>query len=556
MDYDAVIVGAGLSGIGALYRLRKLGLRCLIVEKENDIGGVWCKNRYPGARIDTGIPSYVLDMPECWGSWTWSDTYPEWIEIQNYINHCDNKISIRDHSMVKTRVTKAWFDEDKKKWFTLCDNSTTLTSTYLICAVGVTSRRTQCLDEKLVEFEGEIHHPSEWPQNDVSPEGKDVAIIGTGCTGIQIAEAWALRAKSLTVYQRTYNTALPQLSKQKTRKIPEDITENQLASREDTPSGVAHWAYNDRKSLDDSPEDRENFFRRLYEAGGLRFWLCGYEDLVSDPAANRLAYDFWARVTRSRIKDPQKRDILAPLTPKYLLGTRRPAQEVKFYELFDHETVNVFDISANPIEKFASDGIIFQDGTKKQHDIIIPAIGFTNAVDNIGALEIRGIDSKPLVTVLEEGSRTQLGIMVHGFPNMFIMCGPQAPSEQSNLPTCIDLQLRWIVNVVSHARENGIDYFHPTRRATEKWNAEVQSSATPGSCWPTSSRYINDEPIFYSGGIPRYKQFLLLDSLDPIHYHCIKAPRGWNVLKLYLQQTFKHALARFLSSHTDTADVS
>ncbi|CAG8111486.1 unnamed protein product [Penicillium salamii] len=348
-EYDAIIVGAGMSGIGALYRLRKIGLRCLILEKKSDIGGVWLGNRYPGARIDTGIPSYLLDIPECWSTWTWSCDYPESVEIRRYINHCDQQISIRDHTLVSTGVKNAWFDETSCQWFTICDNDTVFKSKYFICAVGITSRRSQSLDAELAEFRGELYHPNDWPDG-VSPEDKDGAIIGTGCTGVQIAESWAPRAKSLTVYQRTYNTALPQLrTKQESDELPREIKKEHLESRETTGSGVAFWRSRDKDTLDDTVDDREEFYRHLYEGSGLRFWLCGYRDLVSNPIANRLAYDFWAKVTRPRIQDPQKRDILAPVVPKYSFGTRRPAHEIEYFELFNRENVNVVDITADQI---------------------------------------------------------------------------------------------------------------------------------------------------------------------------------------------------------------
>ncbi|OJJ42762.1 hypothetical protein ASPZODRAFT_76183 [Penicilliopsis zonata CBS 506.65] len=509
---DVVIIGAGLGGIAALYHLQRIGLRCQVLEKEADIGGVWQRNRYPGARIDTGIPSYLLDMPECWKTWNWSCKHPDHEEIRRYLDHCDDQTSIRDHVLFNTEVIGAQFDTSSQNWITVCADRTVVQSKYLVSAVGITCSRSRSLDTDLASFEGDIYHPSEWPMNEVSPEGKDVAVIGTGCTGVQIVQTWGSKAKSLTLYQRSYNTALPLLPaavgyKKESKGLSIEAYQQLLASRYETLTGVAACSYQNKDTLDDSPKEREALYRSLYDAGSLDFWLCGYRDLTTNPTANRLAHEYWAKRTREKIHNPRKRDLLAPLKPLYPFAAKRPALEFGFFEQFNQDSVDVVDIETNPIARFTVDGIMLADGTYNHHDIVIPAIGFTNAVVNITSLGIRSEEGILLKDIWNQRLRTLFGIMVRELPNMFIINGPQAPSEQSNLPTCIDLQVNWIADLLVNAQRDGVETIRPTEEAIEEWNSKVQAF---NKCHkPTTSRCNSDgDLIFFNGGIPRYAEAL------------------------------------------------
>ncbi|KAJ5698003.1 FAD/NAD(P)-binding domain-containing protein [Penicillium macrosclerotiorum] len=383
-DVDVIIIGAGFGGISALYHLRKLGLKCAIIEKGKDIGGVWYWNQYPGARTDSGIPSYELDIPECWQTWTWSDPFPGHQEIRDFLDHCDRQIGIREHVIFEKKVIGAQFIRDLSTWAVNLDNGSTLNSKYLICATGVTSQKPDTFDEDLKSFHGKVYFPSNWPQHEIHPEGKDIA--------------------------RSYNTALPMPTQPSDGLDYQGKNEDRakmIASRITTPSGVALWAPQEKGTFEVSDEEREAMYRYLYQRGALSFWLSGFNDVTKDKAANRLAYDFWALNTRSKIHDARKRDILAPIEPSYPFGVKRPGIDNGYFEQFNRESVDVVDLRRTPISAFKGDGIITEDNTFRHHDIIIPAIGFTTVIENLKALGVTDINGASLGKLWANGIRTK-----------------------------------------------------------------------------------------------------------------------------------------------------
>ncbi|KAG0158395.1 hypothetical protein PDIDSM_5909 [Penicillium digitatum] len=397
-SFDVIIVGAGYGGISALYHLCKLGLTCQIVEKGADIGGVWYWNRYPGARTDSGIPSYELNIPECWKTWKWSSCFPDHTEIRQFMDHCDRQIHIREHVLFNRTVIGAQFSQLSHEWKVSLDNLSTLSAKYLVSAIGVTSQRPTLMDKDLKLLNGEVYFPSNWPHREISPEGKDIAIIGTGSTAVQIVQDWGPRAKSLVVYQRCYNTALP------IPVVPFDEIEGQdsiekqekaIAFRMKTPSGLAIWEPQKISTFDVSEEEREKKLNQLFDRG-LSFWVSGYNDLTTNKAANRVAYDFWARKTRAKIHDRRKRDALAPLEPTYLFGIKRPGLDNGYFEQFNRPNVDVVNLRDTPIASFVHDGIVTTEGKFRHHDMVIPAIGFKNVIENMKSLGIKGLDGVSL----------------------------------------------------------------------------------------------------------------------------------------------------------------
>ncbi|PWY71035.1 FAD/NAD(P)-binding domain-containing protein [Aspergillus heteromorphus CBS 117.55] len=504
---DVIIIGAGLGGISALYHLRKLGLTCLIIEKGKDIGGVWYWNCYPGARTDSGIPSYELNIPECYETWTWSIMFPGHHEMRRFIDHCDKQIGIRKDVLLGKIMVGAHFDIVHGRWAVDLDDGSSLTGKYLVCAVGTTSQRSTAMDKQVKRFRGRVYFPCAWPKHEVSPEGQDVAVVGTGNTAVQLVEEWGPRARSLTVYQRTYNTVLPVPSR------PSDglchsnsIKERKrlIASRTTTPYGMAVWGPQDKETFAVSDEKRQSHFQKIFQQG-LAFLVCGYRDLTLNPKANRAAYDFWASKTRQQIRDPWERDILAPAEPTHFFGVKRPGLGRGYYEQFNRKNVDIVDLRSNAIATVVADGIVTADGAFHHHDIVIPAIGSKNVRENLVSLGIRDLDGHPLGDLWADGLRTFLGVMHHGLPNMFMVSGPQSPGEQSNVPTCIDIQVRWIADMIDTIERKGLMAIQPTSRSMETWNDKVYGVFKRDFYSTTTCRYTSEgQPMFYQGGIPQY----------------------------------------------------
>ena len=201
MEADAIIVGGGFSGIYILHRLRdQLGLNVKIIEEKSDLGGVWHRNIYPGARVDSPSPVYGFGIEEVHKIWTWSQAYPGQAELQAYFKHVDSVLSIKKDCIFNTRVNGASFNPEIAKWIVRTEDGRTAVAKYFIPAIGFAALEHVPDWRGIDSFKGTIHHSSNWPCNGVDVKGKHVAVIGTGATAIQIIQEWAKEAGELFVF--------------------------------------------------------------------------------------------------------------------------------------------------------------------------------------------------------------------------------------------------------------------------------------------------------------------------------------------------------------------
>ena len=210
-EYDAIIVGAGFSGLYQLICLRdQLGLNCLVLETGDDVGGTWYWNRYPGARCDTESHAYSYYFSdELLKEWTWSERYPGHAEIRKYMNFVADKFDLKKNILFKQKVTSAKFKEDSNNWNVITNDNNHFKSKFLITAVGCLSNTNIPKIKGLEDFKGNYFHTGNWPKDGVSFAEKSVGQIGTGSTGIQAVPVIAAEAKHLTVFQRTANYSIP-----------------------------------------------------------------------------------------------------------------------------------------------------------------------------------------------------------------------------------------------------------------------------------------------------------------------------------------------------------
>jgi cation diffusion facilitator CzcD-associated flavoprotein CzcO len=195
----------------------------------------------------------------------------------------------------------------------------------LIIAAGFAAKRYIPAYESMEKFEGIIHHSSFWPPEDVDVKGKRVAVVGTGASGVQIAQEWGPQVQHLSVFQRTPNLALP-MGKRPMTKDEQDVLKSTYPQifdmRERCFAGFT-YDFSEKNTWDETPEQREAFYEKLWRQGGFALWLGGYKDYLFDLKANREAYNFWAKKQRQRITDPRKRDILCPLEPPHPFGVSK-----------------------------------------------------------------------------------------------------------------------------------------------------------------------------------------------------------------------------------------
>lgn len=318
----------------------------------------------------------------------------------------------------QTRVVGAQFDKPSSKWIIKTEDGRTARARYLLLATGFAATRHFPDWMGMDTFKGEIHHSSFWPDAGVDVKGKRVAVIGTGSTGVQIAQETAKTAGSVTVFQRTPNLALPMQQSKVTSDVQQqrkDQYADIMKSRMTTFAGF-EYDFAQRNTFDDTPEQREAFYEERFKNGGFEFWLANYKDLLFDKDANTEAYNFWAKKTRARINDPRKRDILAPLTPPHAFGTKRPSLEQNYYEMLDKPENDVVDVKQTPIVEITETGIKTNDGKLREFDVIALATGFDSVTGGMKNMGLKDVDGIALSEKWRLGTWSYLGMSCAGYP--------------------------------------------------------------------------------------------------------------------------------------------
>ncbi|KAI9035040.1 flavin-containing monooxygenase [Aspergillus affinis] len=513
LELDALIVGAGFSGIYYLHELRKLGLKAIIYEAGHDIGGTWRWNCYPGARVDSEIPEYQFSIPETWKDWTWSTNYPAYDEIRAYFDHVERVLNIKKDCSFGTFVNGASFDTPSGRWQITTTDGRKASAKYLIVSTGFAAKRHIPDWPGIESFRGVIHHSSFWPEEGVDLKGKRVGVIGTGASGVQLTQALGPVAGSLKVFQRTPNLAVPMRRRDLTVEEQEQLKPiyPELFSLREKAFGGFHYTFSERGTFEDNEQEQQAFLGRLWQLGGFRLWVANYKDSLHDAKANRVVYDFWAERVRQRIDDPVTRDLLAPLEPLHPWGVKRPSLEVDYFEQFNRPTVELVDIRNNAIERITETGLQLADGTHYDLDAICIATGFdvsTGALVNMG---LRSIEGRELKDEWAASVQTYLGMTISGYPNLFTTYGPHAPTALSNGPTCIEVQGRWVIDAIKQMERRGIKSINATGAAAHAWKHRIEALSNPTLFPTTRSTYMGGtfpgkpfEQLNWTGGIPAY----------------------------------------------------
>src|SRR5438067_9335965 len=210
LDFDAVIIGAGVSGLYQLYKLRELGLNVRVFETGTGVGGTWYWNRYPGARFDSESYTYAYSFsPDLLEEWSWDERFAGQPETERYLNHVADKFDLRRDIQFNSRVAAAHYREETRSWDVVLEDGRQYATRFLITAIGVLSAPTMPRIAGVETFRGESFHTHYWPKKPVSFEGKRVAVIGTGATAVQAITEIAKTVGHLTVLQRTPNWCAP-----------------------------------------------------------------------------------------------------------------------------------------------------------------------------------------------------------------------------------------------------------------------------------------------------------------------------------------------------------
>ena len=515
MIYDVVIIGAGVSGLFQLHRIRGLGLSVHVFEAGDGVGGTWYWNRYPGARFDSESYSYGYSFsPELLDKWEWSEHFAAQPETLRYLNHVADRFDLRRDISFARRVDAATWNEDEHRWEIVLDDGTSATARFVINAIGALSAPSMPSYEGMATFAGPSFHTSQWPTEAVELAGKRVGIIGTGATAVQVIQEIAKVVRHLTVFQRSPNWCAPLHNRPIEAAEQAAIKANYHATFElcrSTFGGFLHDSIK-HKALDATPDERAALWNRLYDEPGFGIWMANYRDVLVNAEANALLSHFVAGKIRGRVHDPHVAEKLIPTNHGF--GTRRIPLETGYYEVYNQSNVRLVDITETPIVRVDATGIETA-GEHHDLDVIIYATGFDAVVGPFNRIDIRGLDGVALRDVWAKGPRTYLGLMVSGFPNMFITVGPHNAAAFCNMPRCIEHNVEWFTELIAAMTTAGQTRIDATLAAQDAWMSEVDVLAermllSKVNSWFTgintnvagrSERAV----LLYVGGFPAYQ---------------------------------------------------
>tara|TARA_A100001037_G_scaffold18_1_gene28 strand:- start:62 stop:1654 length:1593 start_codon:yes stop_codon:yes gene_type:complete len=514
MSFDAIIVGAGISGMYQLYRLRELGMKVRVFESGSDVGGTWYWNRYPGARFDSESWSYGFSFSEeLLQEWEWPEHFSAQPDTLRYLNYVADKFDLRREMRFNAKVTAAHFDDDTNSWTVTTESGEQATAPLLIMGLGPLSAHTLPNIPGRDDYEGPAYHTARWPHEPVDLKDKRVGIIGTGACGIQAIQTIAKEVGSLTIFQRKPNWAAPLHNSKITPEEQEEIRASYPEIFERCRNTVACFIHNPdlRYTLETPPEEREEFWEKLYSEPGFGIWMGNFRDMVIDEEANRLASEFVAKKIRQRVKDPKVAEKLIPKDHGF--GMRRVPLESGYFEVYNQDNVELIDISETPIERITKKGIRTSD-RDFEFDFMIYATGFDGVTGPYDRIDIRGSGGRSLKEDWIGTPRTLLGVQAEGYPNMFMVLGPH--TARGNIPRNIEEIVDWITDMIKFMREEGYSRSEPRPEAVAEWGEAVEKvskillSSKIGS-WQTGVNQNvpgRDKPrvLGYNGGVFRYRK--------------------------------------------------
>lgn len=513
---DAIVVGAGITGLYQLDRLLEAGFDVRLLEAGSGVGGTWFWNRYPGARFDSESYSYqYFHSPELLREWTWGEEYAGQPETERYLNLAADRLGLRPHIVLDSRVDAATYDDTGAPdggpmWTVTTTQGAVHRARFLITAVGILSAPSFPTAPGLDDFAGDCYHTGLWPHGDVSFAGKHVAVIGTGSSGVQIIPFVAREAARLTVFQRTPNWCTPinnrPIPPERSAHLRETAAELH-ATCMSTPGGFVHRPL-EQAGTEVGAAEREEHWQALYDRPGLSVLLNNYRDTATDKDINLALSEFIAERIRARVHDPA---VAAKLIPTdHTFGMKRPPLEDGYFEVFNEDHVTLVSLGEEPIQRFVPAGIVTSSGLVEVDQIVL-ATGFDAVTGSLLQMGIRGTADLALADHWTGGPRTHLGLMTAGFPNLFMVGGAQ--STTGNIPRSTETQVDWVTTLLRRMRERDETVVTTDEQAEEAWLDTVDSTIRGtvlehATSWAFGSNVPGKRHryLLWAGGLPRYRE--------------------------------------------------
>lgn len=430
----AVIIGAGFAGLGMAIALRRAGIEDFVVlEKAAEVGGTWRDNSYPGCACD--VPSHVY----CYSfapNPDWTETYASWSEIRDYIERCVDRFGVRDHIRFRSEAVAAEFDEGSGRWTVTTGTGEKIRARVVIAGVGPLARFSLPALPGLERFQGTKFHSARW-DHDFDPRGKRVASIGTGASAIQYVPELAKSVEKLHVFQRTPAWVLP---------------------RHERRYGRLR-----RAAFARVPGARALYRQGLFWALELRAFA-----FVSQPAVLRLFERRALAHLHASISDPVLRE---KLTPHYRMGCKRILMSNTYYPALAQPNV---ELVTSGVREITERGIVAGDGVERPVDAIVFGTGF-DVHDYLGKLRVSGRDGRDLGELwTRDGAQAHLGTTVSGFPNLFILVGPNTGLGHNSLIYMMESQIALVMRCVERLRAAPRSSIEVREEAQRAFNERLQ----------------------------------------------------------------------------------
>jgi cation diffusion facilitator CzcD-associated flavoprotein CzcO len=505
---DAIVIGAGITGLYQLHLLRELGLSVRCYDGAGGVGGTWYWNRYPGCRFDSETETYAYSFSEELSQeWDWKEHFSAQPETERYLNYVADKFNLREDIQLNAWVKSAIYDENESCWTVELESGEKVRAQFVIAAVGILSARYTPAFEGIESFTGISYHTSRWPHEQVNFAGKRVAVIGTGSTGIQLIQEIAKEVGQLTVFQRTANFAVPirnrPVDPETQRRWKATYPEIHKQLRE-TPTGFIHRP--DPRSFSDvSPEERLALYEELWLRPGFAKWLGNFSDILTNREANADFSEFVRNKIRARVNDPVLAEKLVPKDHPF--GAKRVPLETDYYEAYNRSNVSLVYVRETPIERITPAGVKTSEA-EYEFDIIIYATGFDAISGGLTQIDIHGIGGETFKEKWSDGPRSYLGIQTSGFPNFFI----SQNAAFCNFTVCAETIAEWISDCIGWVREKGFSSIEALPESEEAWVKQLnelaeQTVIVDGNSWFVGANIPGKKRAtqMYAGSAPSFR---------------------------------------------------
>jgi len=510
---DVLIVGAGFGGLYALHKLRGQGLSALVLEAAPSVGGTWWANRYPGARVDIQSLEYSYSFSEpLQQQWHWSERYASQPELLRYANHVADRFDLRRDIRLNTRVTTAHFDEAAGLWRIGSEDGRRWNARFVVMAIGPLSTPNTPAFEGLESFAGPVFHSAAWPHEPVDFSGRDVAVVGTGSSAVQLIPIIAEQARTLTVFQRTAAYAVPAhngpLDAEREARIKGDYAAFRARNRRMRAGFGSELSPHPKPTLEVSAPEREALFEQRWAIGGFSL-LGAFVDTLTDMRANELCAEFVRGKIRSIVRDPAVAERLCPTHP---IGCKRLCVDTGYYDTYNRSNVTLVDVSQHPIERITPDGLV-TDGRDHHFDTLVLATGFDAFTGPLTRIDLRGRGGLHIRDKWRGGPLNYLGLTVAGFPNLFNLVGPGSTSAFTSVVLAIEHHVDWIAECIQWLDAQGHRTLEPSSDAESQWVQRVNQIAEQTvyphcNSWYLGANIPGKPRIFMplAGGFPAYAE--------------------------------------------------